>query len=164
MSEFEAEFKNYFNYFTEVEDHFRVARGTGLFMMSTLDWALVESWKNAGVPLEAVLRGIDAAFEKWRARRVRTHSAPAQRYAPRLGIETTRCALLRECPRGTRRCKNGMRRGPPSSARHPAGARIGPPARNWPRGPPRHAYCSTSRCAVSLRHPPQSARGGEAAG
>jgi hypothetical protein len=39
--------------------------------MSPLDWALVESWKNAGVPLEAVLRGIDAAFEKWRSRRQR---------------------------------------------------------------------------------------------
>ena len=40
--------------------------------MSPLDWALVESWKNAGVPLEAVMRGIDAAFEKWRARKVKT--------------------------------------------------------------------------------------------
>ena len=60
---------NYYNYFTEVEEHFRRARGTGLFLMSTLDWALVESWKNAGVPLEAVLRGIDEAFEKWRAKK-----------------------------------------------------------------------------------------------
>ena len=51
---------NYFNYFTEVEEHFQKARGTGLFLMSPLDWALVEAWKNAGVPLEAVLRGIDA--------------------------------------------------------------------------------------------------------
>lgn len=60
---------NYFNYFTEVEEHFRRARGTGLFLMSPLDWALVESWKNAGVPLEAVLRGIDVAFEKRNARK-----------------------------------------------------------------------------------------------
>ena len=60
---------NYFSYFTEIEEHFQRARGTGLFLMSPLDWALVESWKNAGVPLEAVLRGIDAAFEKWRSRR-----------------------------------------------------------------------------------------------
>lgn len=60
---------NYFSYFTEVEEHFQRARGTGLFLMSPLDWALVESWKNAGIPLEAVLRGIDAAFEKWRSRR-----------------------------------------------------------------------------------------------
>ncbi|MGD0667521.1 MAG: hypothetical protein ABSB23_08160 [Bryobacteraceae bacterium] len=64
--------RNYFNYFTEVEEHFQRARGTALFLMSPLDWALVESWKNGGVPLEAVLRGIDAAFEKWRSRRVKT--------------------------------------------------------------------------------------------
>jgi hypothetical protein len=63
---------NYFNYFTEIEEHFQRARGTALFLMSPLDWALVESWKNAGVPLEAVMRGIDAAFEKWRSRKVRT--------------------------------------------------------------------------------------------
>ena len=60
---------NYFNYFTEVEDHFQRARGTGLFLLSPLDWALIETWKNAGVPLEAVLRGIDSAFEKWRTRK-----------------------------------------------------------------------------------------------
>jgi hypothetical protein len=63
---------NYFNYFTEIEEHFQRARGTGLFLLSPLDWALIESWKNGGVPLEAVLRGIDAAFEKWRSRKVRT--------------------------------------------------------------------------------------------
>ena len=63
---------NYFNYFTEIEDHFQRARGTGLFLLSPLDWALIETWKNAGVHLEAVMRGIDAAFEKWRARKVKT--------------------------------------------------------------------------------------------
>lgn len=63
---------NYFNYFTEIEEHFQRARGTALFLMSPLDWALVESWKNAEVPLEAVLRGIDVAFEKWRSRKVKT--------------------------------------------------------------------------------------------
>jgi len=62
---------NYFNYFTEVEEHFQKARGTSLFLLSPLDWALIESWKNSGVPLEAVLRGIDVAFEKWRAKRSR---------------------------------------------------------------------------------------------
>jgi len=60
---------NYFNYFTEIEEHFQKARGTGLFLLSPLDWALVETWKNAGIPLEAVLRGIDVAFEKWRSRK-----------------------------------------------------------------------------------------------
>ena len=62
---------SYFNYFTEVEEHFQKARGTSLFLLSPLDWALIESWKNSGVPLEAVLRGIDVAFEKWRAKRSR---------------------------------------------------------------------------------------------
>ena len=66
---------NYFNYFTEIEEHFQRARGTGLFLLSPLDWALIESWKNAGVPLEAVLRGIDAAFEKWRSRKSKTQKS-----------------------------------------------------------------------------------------
>jgi hypothetical protein len=63
---------NYFNYFTEIEEHFQRARGTSLFLLSPLDWALVESWKNSEVPLEAVLRGIEIAFENWRSRRVKT--------------------------------------------------------------------------------------------
>jgi hypothetical protein len=62
---------NYFNYFTEIEEHFQRARGASLFLLSPLDWALIESWKNSDVPLEAVLRGIDAAFDKWRSRRSR---------------------------------------------------------------------------------------------
>jgi hypothetical protein len=63
---------NYFNYFTEIEESFQRARGTGLFLLSPLDWSLIESWKNAGVPLEAVLRGIESAFERWRSRKVKT--------------------------------------------------------------------------------------------
>ncbi|MGP8258353.1 MAG: hypothetical protein ACLQM6_00185 [Acidobacteriaceae bacterium] len=54
---------NYFNYFTEIETHFQQRRGS-LLMLSTLDWALIETWREAGIPLEAVLRGIDAAFDK----------------------------------------------------------------------------------------------------
>jgi hypothetical protein len=71
---------NYFNYFTEVEEHFQRARGTSLFLMSPLDWALLESWKNAGIPLEAVLRGIDAAFDKWRARKSKTQAVNSIAY------------------------------------------------------------------------------------
>jgi len=71
---------NYFNYFTEVEERFQKARGSGLFLMSPLDWALVEAWKNAGVPLEAVLRGIDAAFEKWRAKKKRGQNVNSVAY------------------------------------------------------------------------------------
>jgi hypothetical protein len=62
----------YFNYFTEIEEHFQRARGSGLFLLSPIDWALIEAWKAAGIPLEAVLRGIDAAFEKWHARPARS--------------------------------------------------------------------------------------------
>lgn len=56
--------QNYFNYFTEIEEHFQRRRGT-LLLLSTLDWALIETWKDAGIPLEAVLRGIDAAFDRY---------------------------------------------------------------------------------------------------
>ena len=56
--------ENYFNYFTEIEEHFQRRRGTTL-LLSTLDWALIETWKNAGISLEAVLRGIDATFDKY---------------------------------------------------------------------------------------------------
>jgi len=55
---------NYFNYFTEIEEHFQRRRG-GILLLSTLDWALIETWKDAGIPLEAVLRGIDAAFDRY---------------------------------------------------------------------------------------------------
>jgi hypothetical protein len=56
--------ENYFNYFTEIEEHYQRRRGT-LLQSSTLDWALIDTWKNAGIPLEAALRGIDAAFDRY---------------------------------------------------------------------------------------------------
>ncbi len=59
--------ENYFNYFTEIEEHFQRRRG-GILLLSTLDWALIETWKDAGIPLEAALRGIDAAFERYEKR------------------------------------------------------------------------------------------------
>ena len=58
---------NYFNYFTEIEDRFQQRRGA-LLLLSTLDWALIETWREAGIPLDAALRGIDAAFDKYEAR------------------------------------------------------------------------------------------------
>ena len=62
---------NYFNYFTEIEEHFLRRRGGGL-LLSTLDWALIETWKDAGIPLEAVRRGIDAAFDRYDQRPSKT--------------------------------------------------------------------------------------------
>ena len=61
---------NYFNYFTEIEERFQQRRGA-LLLLSTLDWALIETWQEAGIPLDAVLRGIDAAFDKYEARQKR---------------------------------------------------------------------------------------------
>ena len=55
---------NYFQYFSEVEQRYLQRRGSPL-LMSTLDWALIETWKDAGIPLAAVLRGIDDAFDSW---------------------------------------------------------------------------------------------------
>ena len=62
---------NYFNYFTEIEEHFQRRRGT-ILLLSTLDWALIETWKEAGIPLDAVLRGIDAAFDSYDRRPSKT--------------------------------------------------------------------------------------------
>jgi hypothetical protein len=60
---------NYFNYFTEIEEYFWRKRGAHL-LVSPLDWAIVETWQKAGIPLEAVLKGIDRAFESYaRSRR-----------------------------------------------------------------------------------------------
>jgi hypothetical protein len=55
---------NYFNYFTEIEEYFWKKRGAHL-LVSPLDWAIVETWQKSGVPLPAVLKGIDRAFEAW---------------------------------------------------------------------------------------------------
>jgi hypothetical protein len=57
-----------FKYFAEIEECFQRARGTST-LLSPLDWALAESWKDAGVPLEAVLAGVERAFEKFNKRR-----------------------------------------------------------------------------------------------
>ncbi len=62
--------QNYFNYFTEIEERFQRRRGS-LLLLSTLDWALIETWREAGVPLQAVLRGIDMAFDKHDAQALR---------------------------------------------------------------------------------------------
>jgi hypothetical protein len=60
---------NYFNYFTEIEEYFWQKRGAHL-LVSPLDWAIVETWQKAGIPLTAVLKGIDRAFESYaRSRR-----------------------------------------------------------------------------------------------
>ena len=71
--------ENYFNYFTEIEEHFQRRRGATL-LLSTLDWALIETWKDAGIPQEAVLRGIDAAFERYEKRPSKTRKVNSLAY------------------------------------------------------------------------------------
>jgi hypothetical protein len=71
--------QNYFNYFTEIEDHFQKRRGTGL-LLSALDWALIETWKDAGIPLQAVLRGIDSAFDRYQQRASKTRKVNSLAY------------------------------------------------------------------------------------
>jgi hypothetical protein len=59
MSAFE-----YFNYFTQIEEYFWTKRGAHL-LVSPLDWAILETWQQAGIPAATVMKGIDRAFESY---------------------------------------------------------------------------------------------------
>lgn len=61
---------NYFNYFTEVEEHFSKRRGKHL-TISPLDFTLIEVWKDSGIPLNVAIRGIDRAFDHYDARPIK---------------------------------------------------------------------------------------------
>jgi hypothetical protein len=63
--------ENYYNYFTEIEEHFQ-RRWGGVLRLSPLDWVLMETWRDAGIPLKAVLRGIDVTFEHYERRPSKT--------------------------------------------------------------------------------------------
>jgi len=58
---------NYYNYFTEIEDHFVRRRGKHM-LVSPMDWSLIATWRDAGVPLHVALRGIDIAMDTWHSR------------------------------------------------------------------------------------------------
>ena len=64
ISDFEL---NYFNYFTEIEDAFVRRRGKHL-LVSSMDWALIETWKEMDIPLHVALRGIEKAFDSWESK------------------------------------------------------------------------------------------------
>jgi len=70
---------NYFNYFTEIEEHFQNRRGKAT-LLSPLDWSLIESFQQAGISVETVLRGIDQAFEKFEARKSRARQINSLAY------------------------------------------------------------------------------------
>jgi hypothetical protein len=63
---------NYYNYFTEVEEAFVRRRGSHM-LISPMDWALIETWKEMGIPLHIVLRAIERAFD--------AHDARPRRYS-----------------------------------------------------------------------------------
>jgi len=79
--------ENYFNYFTEIEEHYQRRRGT-IVPLSTLDWALIETWKDAGIPLEAVLRGVDTAFDHYAQRPSKTKKINSLAYCAQQVLST----------------------------------------------------------------------------
>src|SRR5450432_4408250 len=98
--------ENYFNYFTEIEEHFQRRRG-GILLLSTLDWALIETWKDAGIPLEAALRGVDAAFDKYDQRPSKTRKVNS----------------LADCAEEVLAAAEDMKEAAVGTAREPAGNR-----------------------------------------
>lgn len=95
--------ENYFNYFTEIEEHFCRRRGT-LLNVSTLDWALMMTWKDAGIPLEAVLRGIDEAFDKYDRRPSKTQKINGLAWCSQAVL--TAAEEMKEAAVGTQPVKN----------------------------------------------------------
>ena len=102
---------NYFNYFTEIEERFLLRRGGGL-LLTTLDWALIETWKDAGIPLEAALRGIDAAFDRYDRRPSKTKKVNSLAYCSQEVLAAAEA--MKEAAVGTAVDQ-------PSSAKSPAG-------------------------------------------
>jgi hypothetical protein len=97
--------QNYFNYFTEIEDRFQQRRGA-LLLLSTLDWALIETWREAGIPLNAVLRGIDAAFDKYEARQKKARMRKINGLAWCAQAVMEAAEELREAAAGTAKSKS----------------------------------------------------------
>ncbi len=58
---------NYFSYYTEIEDAFIRRRGKHIWLSAT-DWALIETWKEMGIPLHVALRGVERAFDSWESK------------------------------------------------------------------------------------------------
>lgn len=98
--------ENYFNYFTEIEERYHRRRGSTL-LLSTLDWALIETWKDAGIPLQAVLRGIDDAFDKYEQRPSRSQKINSLAYCAQAVLLATE--EMKEAAVGSSRDESGSR-------------------------------------------------------
>jgi hypothetical protein len=95
--------ENYFSYFTEIEEHFQKRRGR--IHLSPLDWALIETWKEAGIPLAAVLRGVDAAFDKYESRPSKSQKVNSLAYCAQavlVAAEEMKEAAVGASPKGDR--------------------------------------------------------------
>jgi hypothetical protein len=53
-------------YFQRIEEHFGQRRG-GPLVLSPKEWLLVQRWREKGIPLPIVLRGINMAFDRFAA-------------------------------------------------------------------------------------------------
>jgi hypothetical protein len=98
--------ENYFNYFSEIEERFLQRRGGGL-LLSTLDWALIETWKDAGIPLEAVLRGIDDAFDRYNQKPSKTKKVNGLAYCSQLVLSAAED--MKEAAVGSSTDESGIR-------------------------------------------------------
>ena len=99
--------ENYFNYFTEIEERFQRRRGS-MLLLSTLDWALIETWKDAGIPLEAALRGIDSAFDRYDERPTRSKKVNSLAYCAQEVL--TAAEEMKEAAVGTNRSEDAASR------------------------------------------------------
>lgn len=134
-----AEGLNYFNYFTEVEEEFVRRRGKPM-LISPMDWALVESWKAAGIPLHIVLRAINEAFDAYDARAQKYRKINSIFYCQQQ-VEAT-FAEYRLAQVG----------GDPASERSESGESSGPgPAADRPAFPKDVLFGFLARCDDELR-------------
>lgn len=89
--------ENYFNYFTEIEEYFWKKRGTAL-LVSTLDWALIDTWKRAEIPIEVVLKGIDQAFDKYEKQRRKSQRINSLAYCHQAVLAAAEAAERAQVP------------------------------------------------------------------
>src|SRR5271155_3394686 len=100
---------NYFNYFTEIEEYFWRKRGAHL-LVSPLDWAIVETWQKSGIPLPAVLKGIDRAFEAYSRSRRAAGGREMKSLAYCVEAETAPATEAQEAAAGAGPSENGATR------------------------------------------------------
>ena len=105
---------NYFNYFTEIEEYFWRKRGAHL-LVSPLDWAIVETWQKSGIPLAAVLKGIDRVFDSYSRSRRAAGGRSLKSLAYCVDAVLDAATEAQEAAAGTGPSQNGSRAARPAS-------------------------------------------------